>query len=583
MSDRPTHPSLQRQLQRLQLSPTTPPQDPRAWEKFLEAVDRAYSRRDRDRALLERSLAHDRLFATLAAMNDGLCAIDLKGVATLANPSAAQLLEAPVDALVGQCVLERFEFSNTDPARILAGLERGETFEDDQAHLRGAPRRFVSCSLSPLTELGEITGAVLLFRDVTEQKEAEARLAAALDEAQDAVRVKSRFLANMSHEIRTPMNGIIGMTALLQDTQLDDVQREFANTVGHSAEALLGIINDILDVSKLEAGKLELEAIEFDIHACAEEVGELMAPKADEKGLELATMIERGVPRLVIGDPGRIRQILLNLVGNAVKFTSTGSVRIEVSCDADQEVLQVAVVDMGIGLTPDQVAELSKFEAFKQADGSMTRRFGGSGLGLRISRSLVDMLGGDLRIESEMGKGSRFTFTITVSPLSEAAWQQPSEIEPWDRAVEPAEDEGERDEAERPQLEGLRILLVEDGPDNQRLISHVLRRAGAIVTLASNGVEGVEAFESVVKTEPFHVVLVDIQMPQMDGHEATRRLRARGYETPIIALTAHAMAGDRTACVQAGCDSYLTKPIDRELLVRTCREWGQLQGASEAA
>ncbi len=411
-----------------------------------------------------------------------------------------------------------------------------------------------------------------------ERLDFEASLRRAKDAAESASVAKSEFLANMSHEIRTPMTAILGYAELL-DTDL-------AGGVGHAAEAagiirtnanhLLTIINDILDMSKIEAGKMTIERVAIDAVTVVESIVSLLRPRAIAKGLDLRIEYATAIPRTIVSDPTRLRQILLNLVGNALKFTERGSVTLRVAADIEAGMLRIDVIDTSIGLTPAQQATLLRFDAFAQADGSTTRRFGGTGLGLRISNSLAILLGGRLSVSSQPNEGSTFSVTVATGDLDGVPCVRPV---PGGHQGQ-AEAAGAKSRRAAPSLEGLRILLVEDGPDNQRLIAFHLKAAGGRVTLASNGRSAVdEVIAAGEAGRPFDLILMDMQMPELDGYAATRIIRRRGLRTPIVALTAHAMQGDRQKCLDAGCDEYLSKPIDRYALLCACAVYGHGQVA----
>jgi len=397
--------------------------------------------------------------------------------------------------------------------------------------------------------------------------------------AEAASQAKSEFLANMSHEIRTPMTAILGYADLLDNEgslATDHAQSADAiRTIRSNANHLLTIINDILDMSKIEAGQMTVELIQTNPTQLAVEVASLIQPSGNGKGVQVRVCYDSPIPAYIQSDPTRLRQILLNLAGNAIKFTEIGSVAIHVDCDVEAEQIRFRVVDTGIGMTPEQRDAIAQFEAFSQADTSTTRKFGGTGLGLRISRSLATILGGGLKIESEAGVGSTFTAIVRTGKLDGVEMLAPDTIPTFSEslyAVRPAEIKELRNNLP---LASMRILLAEDGPDNQRLISFHLKKAGAGVQIVENGQTAVETIQRADDASMPDLVLMDMQMPILDGYGATRKIRQDGYSLPIIALTAHAMAGDREKCRDAGCDDYLTKPIDKATLVETCAKFGK--------
>ena len=432
------------------------------------------------------------------------------------------------------------------------------------------------------------------FEDVTEQVGSQQKLLEAHAAAKSANRAKSEFLANMSHEIRTPMTAILGYAEILAEGQSNglpqETQSDCIDTIKRNGEHLLSIINDILDISKIEADKLTAECIDTSPLHVAQDVIELMKVKAEAKGIEVSLSIATPIPETIQSDPTRLRQILVNLVGNAIKFTELGSVTIVIRMeDMTSPSIFFDVIDTGIGITEAQINKL--FQSFEQADASTTRKFGGTGLGLRISKRLAQILGGDIEVTSKPGCGSTFTTCISTGSLDGIHWIQCTP-ESMHRITERCNQETAASEsATEPEsqlpLNGLRILLAEDGPDNQRLISFHLGRAGAIVDVVDNGKYAVEwlTVDGTISSElrwpnRTDLILMDMQMPEMDGYEATEMLRSKGCKIPILALTAHAMDVDLDRCIDAGCDMRLTKPIDRAALIKACQEMGKQPSAS---
>lgn len=406
-------------------------------------------------------------------------------------------------------------------------------------------------------------------------------LVKAWERADSADRAKSDFLAQMSHEIRTPMTAILGFVDLIaigcQDTCVQCQENaEYTSIIKRNGNHLIQLINDILDLSKIEAGKIDIELLPYSPCDILYEVESLMQVRAADKNINFAIDIVGDMPETIISDPTRIRQILVNLIGNAIKFTDTGEVRITMRYDSEKCAILYSITDTGVGIPNDQINKL--FRPFTQADSSTSRKFGGTGLGLTISQHLARLLGGDITVSSTPGKGSTFTVKIRTGQPKIVNWIPVDQLENSKQAWLKKNNDIESDDS-RAALIGAHILLAEDGKDNQRLISHILSKAGVMVTIAENGREVIDhitahltcdisgkSADDLINTEcEFDLILMDMQMPEMDGYEATALLRTRGFTRPIIALTAHAMSDSYKKCIDAGCDAYATKPINRKL------------------
>jgi PAS domain S-box-containing protein len=519
--------------------------------KRVEAEQQKSDQRLRDQQFYTRSLIESNI--------DALMTTDPSGIITDVNKQMEALTGCTRDELIGA----PFKGYFTDPARAEAGIklvlsQKSVTDYELTARARDGKQTVVSYNATTFYDRSRtLQGVFAAARDVTERKRVEQELQQAKAAAESASQTKSDFLASMSHEIRTPMNAIMGIADLLAKTGLSPEQDKYVQIFRRAGDNLLNLINDILDLSKVEASQLELERTGFSLNDHLEKVMEMVAARGHEKGLVLVCEIAPDVPAELVGDPTRLRQVLLNLLGNAIKFTLSGEVSLRVALDADFSVptaLRFIVSDTGIGIPPEKLGQV--FERFSQADSSTTRRFGGSGLGLTISKRLVELMGGRIWVESEVAIGSVFTFAV---PFEIWAANRPAAV-PAGAGPEPA-------------LPVLRILLAEDSPDNCTITMAYLADTPYQVEIAETGAIACERFAS----GHYDIVLMDRQMPVMDGLTATRKIRAWEQangrpRTPIIALTASALKGDREKCLAAGCTAFLTKPIKQAVLLQAIKE-----------
>ncbi len=505
-------------------------------------------RLDQTRFMLQQAINHGL---------DGMALMDQEGCYTYMNPAYAGIYGFQVDELLGKSWKDLFFPEWVDLIEQLStpDLEQQGRWQGEVvARTRAGESIHVELSLALLNQSGrqDSTTLVSTCRDITKRKHMERDLIAAKDSAEAAARAKSEFLATMSHEIRTPMNGVIGMTGLLLDTSLTEEQRGYAETVRRSGEALLGIINDILDFSKIEAGKLTLEHIEFDLRTTVEETLDLLAEQAHRKHLEIVGLVDASVPTALRGDPGRLRQVITNLAGNAIKFTEQGEVVVRLTTaerDAQSVTLRFEVADTGIGIAAEDQTRL--FQPFSQADGSTTRKFGGTGLGLAISRQLVEAMGGRIGVASHAGRGSTFWFTVRLEPQSEPIPLRAS-----------------------PNLAGVRMCLIDDNATNRMLLEHHARTWGITHVSAENGRRALELLrEAAAAGHAFDVALIDMEMPGMDGMELARRIKAEAplQCTRLILLTSLARRGDAKLAHDRGFSAFLTKPIHQHQLYECLR------------
>ncbi|NLH17735.1 MAG: response regulator [Phycisphaerae bacterium] len=548
-----------------------------------------------------RQISKDKLSQIIMGSPVAAFVIDERHIITHWNQACSALTGIPAESIVGTnqawkafyresrpvladllvdrqetTVFQQWYGAKWKPSAVTEGAVEGEDF----ISLLKPDGKWLFFTAAPLRDpQGRIIGAIETLQDFTERKRTEQSLRLARDEAcrarveieqvnrkleltvekanlmaREAVnanRAKSEFLANMSHEIRTPMNAVIGFADLLVEEPLTDTQLDYARTIGSSGRHLLEIINDILDFSKIEAGKLTTDIVDCSLHEILSGVESLMQPVAKTKGLQWTIECPPSIPDHIGTDPARLRQCLINLIGNAIKFTESGKVilRVEPVTVESKRMLQFEIEDTGIGIPLDKQQVI--FEPFSQADGSTTRRFGGTGLGLAITRQLIRLMGGRITLVSTPGKGSTFRFTIPLQLMCDS------------RGNMSAKDSPVSEVGASPKFSAYRILVAEDNPANQILMETILSRLGMTVTIVEDGVQVVQK----ALNESFDLILMDIQMPNRNGLEAARILRSEGVKIPIVALTAYAMKGDDKKCFDAGCDAYLTKPIKRERLL----------------
>lgn len=579
------HYLLERQLEELSLDSSEPPNGEQ-WRRFLGKVHRAYtqSRKDKDmlqaladgeaceaeelaealRRAAESSIASDRnqYRSLVQAAPEVIFSLAVEdGSFNFINPAFERLTGWAPEQWVGRPFTDLSH--RDDRPTAIASIHQVIVGEDPppfelRIQTRSGTIRSTEFVVTPYRD-GEKMALILgIARDITDRKRVEMDLRAAKEAAEAASQAKSEFLANMSHEIRTPMNGLIGMTGLLLDTPVDPQQQEYVETIRSSGETLLTLINDILDFSKIESGRLELEHQPFELHRCITDSLDLVAGRAREKKIDLDYEVAATCPEIVVGDVTRVRQIIVNLLGNSVKFTNQGEVKVTVSSqrtDPGCFELLIAVQDSGVGISDDRIDSI--FESFSQADASTTRKFGGTGLGLAISKHLTELMGGRIWVESVLEKGSTFYVTVPVRSPDETS----EALRPRRPGIRRAS--GKKDLLAR--RLPLRILVADDNVINQKVARLLLENLGYRSDLAANGLEVLEA----LKRQRYDIVLMDVQMPELDGLETTRRICQDWPEhrrPRIIAVTAGAMRGDREKCIEAGMDDYISKPVQAEEL-----------------
>ncbi|HRH46556.1 MAG TPA: ATP-binding protein [Pyrinomonadaceae bacterium] len=499
------------------------------------------------------------------SINEGICVVNKENFISFANPAAARMLGWEIDDLTRQRYEVLFglepDYDQSEDEAIVCPVQFA-LIEGEATHVntetfyrRNGTSFLVEYICVPIRENEEIVAAVVTFQDISERLDLEEAVAKARDAALEAARIKASFLANMSHEIRTPLNGIVGITDLLAQTQLTAEQTKYIETLKSSSDLLLGIVNDILDFSKIEAKKLELELIDFDLAKIIAETIQLFEPQAVKKQVQLKSEIEKEIMTAVSGDAGRLRQVLNNLVSNAIKFTKDGKVWVKLKLQTDG-LFRFEVTDTGRGIEKENQAKI--FEPFMQGDISTTRQFGGTGLGLAISKELVQMMGGEIGLESEVGKGATFWFTAKFDVLE--LWNAEASLS---RDLKIQSKISRSLKKNRP-----KILVVEDNPINQEVALGKLHQLGIKGDIAQNGLEALKILEK----KDYDLILMDCRMPEMDGFEATKHIRQFENDKKhikIIAMTASVTAEERESCFQSGMDDYLAKPIKFEVLAET--------------
>ncbi|UUO07574.1 CHASE domain-containing protein [Blastopirellula sp. J2-11] len=534
------------------------------------AEDMTQELRASEKCATEAADEAERLAKIIRRTSNGVIITDIDGKIEWVNDGFTRISGYRLEEALQKTPSELLYGPNSNPDAIArlqeAFLHRVSTNAEIVNYAKDRREYVVSTEIAPLFDAnGTLTGFMMIESDITEKCAVEARLKAvnaelisAHREAKRASKIKSEFLANMSHEIRTPMTAIVGFSDLLLEQGVsEEEKRKSVGTIQRNGNHLLELINDILDLSKVEAGKFDIELRTMNPIEVVRDVQELLNDRAIAQENQLQIEWRGSLPQTICSDSTRLKQALFNLVGNAIKFTRKGVVKVIAQCDFANELMSFQVIDSGIGMSLEQLEHI--FQPFRQADASTTRNFGGTGLGLTITKQIAELLGGEITVESQPGHGSTFTLRVATGDLTGV---------PLRSSHDAAEPDSPSTIVATSNLHG-RVLLVEDGPDNRKLIGFILRKAGADVTIAENGELGRDAALQAWRADtPFDVILMDMQMPVMDGYTATAQLRNAGYTGQIIALTAHAMRGDVNKCLDAGCDAYLTKPIERKSFLK---------------
>lgn len=505
---------------------------------------------DRERALLA---------ALVDSSDDAIISKTLEGIITSWNHAAERLFGYSASEIIGSSIVQLIPADRvSEEQEIIGKIGRGEHIRHFQTLRRRKDGTLVDISLaiSPIRDSrGQITGASKIARDITEQVEMQKALEQANQAAEKANKTKSTFLANISHELRTPMTAVLGFAEILRAESTAPGFIDKVDSISRNGKYLLALLDDMLDLSVIEADRLTVLKQDVDVPKIIDDVKSLMNVRAAEEGIPLNFVWNSAIPLTITADHVRLRQILVNLIGNAIKFTDQGEVRVAVGLDPQQALLLFEVSDTGIGMTPEQLERI--FEPFTQATPETAQRFGGTGLGLTISKRLAVAMGGAIHVTSQAGLGSRFTLTLPVTEAQLKDLVQPSEARPARHL----------NQQPLPRIEA-KILLADDRRDVWRVGKYFLESCGAKVTVVEDGRQAVDtALQAEADGQPFSLILMDMQMPVLNGRDAVKELRAKGFVQPIVALTANAMEGDRQACLKIGCTDYVTKPIDGKNLI----------------